>query len=188
MLILGRPGGPQLYDFVKDTYRPVPYAGISRFSPTDPDILWCVEKTYRPKGIRFHKANIHTGLDETVGQVTFEQKQYSPVIDIGFSSRTDKIAVGSRETPLAFMLDPSEPDFSKRVKKLTLPMPLKGMWLSPDGKWLNWFRCYRYEAWRMNLETGKVERSIALGGSHAGGVQDSGYHTIRDSSLLCQRV
>ena len=169
MLILGRRGGPHLYDFRREAYVPSPYAGISRFSPKDPDVLWCVQKTPRPPGVRFHKMNVRTGLDEIAGEIRFDPGDaYSPVTDLGFSSGTDKIAVGLRETPYVFLFDPSKPSASERVRKLKLPMRLKGMRLSPDGKRLLWHRCYWYESWEMDLETGKTRRPMTRGGSHAG--------------------
>ena len=176
MLILGRApgagdgsGGPQLYDFGKDAYVPCPHAGISRFSPKDPDILWCIEKTYNPSGVRFHKVNIRSGLDEVAGEIRFDPgKAYSPVTDLGFSSDTDMVAVGLRETPYVFLFDPGKPELRDRVRMLTLPMRLKGMQLSPDGKRLLWHRCYWYESWEMDLASGALRRPMTFGGSHAG--------------------
>jgi len=55
------------------------------------------------------------------------------------------------------------------VRKIELPMRLKGMGLSPDGNRIFWNRCYWYESWQMDLATGKVTRRPNFGGSHAGG-------------------
>ena len=90
MLILGRPGGPQLWDLHRRTFRVVAQALVSRFSESEPDILWCVEKTRRPTGIRFHRFNVRTGLSEVVGQIEFTSKtRGSGNTDLGFSSGTD---------------------------------------------------------------------------------------------------
>ena len=170
MLILGRPGGPQLYNCLEDTSSPMRYAGISRFSPKNTSLLWAIEKTRRPVGIRFHRIDIATGLDEIAGEIQFDPKKFhSSVTDLGFSSETDRIAVGLRGTPYAFLLDPAKSQMSERVRMITLPMRLKGMGLSPDGKRLFWHRCYWYESWQMDLESGEITRAMRHGGSHAGG-------------------
>ena len=170
MLFPWRTGGPQLYDFQKDEFQLSPYAGTSRFSPTEPDVLWCIEKTRRPEGIRFHKINIRTGMDEIAGEISFEGEAFrTSLADLGFAENTDQIAVGFRESPHVYIFDPAETDPSKRLRHIKLPMRLKGMELSPDGKRLFWNRCYWYEAWEMDLQTGQVQRRSNFGGSHAGG-------------------
>jgi hypothetical protein len=143
-------------------------AGVSRFSPKDPEVLWGVEQA---KGniVRFHRMNIRTGVDEVAGEIAFEgEKGSSPVTDIGFAENTDAIAVGFRETPRVFVFDPTKPP-PQRVRAITLPMRLKGIGLSPDGKRLFWNRCYWYESWEMDLETGEQRLAFQAGGGHAGG-------------------
>ena len=170
MLFPSRTGGPQLYDFQKDEFMLSPHAGTSRFSPKDPDILWCVEKTRRPAGIRFHKINIRTGMDEIAGEISFEGKQFrTSIADLGFAANTDQIAVGFRESKHVYILDPDEREPSKRLRHIELPMRLKGMELSPDGKRISWSRCYWYEGWEMDVESAKIRRALRIGGSHAGG-------------------
>ena len=169
MLILSQSQGPVLYDLQKQTWTPCPFAGISRFSPREADILWAIESTQKPPGMRFHKFNIRTNVDEVAGQIEFDRSKYpSPVTELGFSSDTDMVAVGLRETPCVLLFDPSKPA-AERVRTITLPMRLKGMGLSPDGKRLGFNRCYWYESWEMDLETGKTQLAMTGGGSHAGG-------------------
>lgn len=168
MLVLGG-RGPMLYEFATGTWTPCPYAGISRFSPKDPDVIWCIEQTRQPAGMRFHKVNFRQGLDEVVAQIEFDRSKYpSPVTELGFASGTDAVAVGLRETPCCFVVDPTKPP-AERVRMITLPMRLKGMGLSPDGKRLFFNRCYWYESWEMDLESGKTRLAMTGGGSHAGG-------------------
>ncbi|MHC4716203.1 MAG: fibronectin type III domain-containing protein, partial [Planctomycetota bacterium] len=183
MLIPGAPGGPQLWDLHARTFTTIPFAGVSRFSTTDPDILWCVEKTRRPTGLRFHRLNVRTGLDEIAAAIEFDPKQYRvSITEMGFSSGTDMIAVGLRETPHVFVFDPRVADLSRRIRHLELPMRLKGMAISPDGKRIFFNRCYWYETWQMDLATGRVSRAMRFGGSHAG--SGGGLRLGHDSGLI----
>ena len=183
MLLPGTPGGPQLWDLKKQTYKTIPMARISRFSIKEPHILWCIEKTRKPTGIRFHKLNVVTGVDEVAGEIEYDAKESgNNITELGFSRDTDMIVVGLRETPHVFIFDPREADRSKRVRHVELPMRLKGMDISPDGKRIFFSRCYWYESWQMNLETGQVERAMRFGGSHAG--SGGGMRLGHDSGVI----
>jgi len=48
-------------------------------------------------------------------------------------------------------------DASQRVRRIALPMRMKGAFLSHDDQRVTWSRCYFFQCWQMDLATGKTE-------------------------------
>jgi hypothetical protein len=62
-----------------------------------------------------------------------------------------------KEARALYLIDPWEPAPDRRVRRVPLPMRMKGASLSHNDQRVNWQRCYYFQPWQMDLQTGAVQ-------------------------------
>jgi hypothetical protein len=91
----------------------------------------------------------------------------SVVNELAISPRSGKILWGFRETRHAVLIDPDEPSMERRIRRIELPTRLKGLKFGETDDEINWYNCYTYEHWKLNLNTGWLRHGpVVTGGGH----------------------
>lgn len=140
--------------------------GPSVFSRERPGVIYMLQPVEDRPQITYavRAMNLRTREIETVAEVPTGDAGF----DLGISSWSDLLIVAATGPRVLFLVDPRIPDPAKRVRRIDLPMRMKGALLSHHDQRINWQRCFYFQSWQMDLATGQVQ----LGGNPAYGAHD----------------
>lgn len=110
--------------------------------------------------------NFRTGATTTVADWTSTDHGGA---EFGASPYSDRLVLGLKEGRALYLIDPKTWEPSQRVRRVPLPMRMKGASLSHNDQRVNWQRCYYFQPWQMDLQTGAVQiaRYPTYGGHEA---------------------
>ncbi|NUQ61123.1 MAG: fibronectin type III domain-containing protein [Pirellulales bacterium] len=148
--------GMVIYDFTKGGLRELSgLQGSPVFSRDDPAVMYVLQSA--ESGGQAHyvvrAVDFRTGAATDVADWTSGDSGGAEFVASTFS---DRLALGLKEGRAVFLIDPKEPEPSRRVRRVPLPMRMKGISLSHNDDCVNWQRCYYFQPWQMDLRTGEV--------------------------------
>ena len=76
--------------------------------------------------------------------------------EFGPSPYSGRLILGLKEGRALYLIDPQAPA-DQSVRRVPLPMRMKGASYSHNDQRVNWQRCYYFQRWQMDLGTGAVQ-------------------------------
>ncbi len=149
--------GHVIYDLARGGLREFPdLRGAPVFSRTDPTTMYLLQGSEAAGKVRYvvQSANVRSGATATVADWESPDEGSS---EFGTSPYSDLLILGLKEGRALYLIDPREPVMAKRVRRVPLPMRMKGAYLSDGDTRVNWQRCYYFQRWQMDLATGAVK-------------------------------
>ena len=149
--------GMVLYDFARGGLRELPdLRGAPVFSHSNPSVFYLLQSSARDGKAHcsVQAANLRTGELQVVTEWDSTDEGSS---EFGPSPYSDLLLLGLKEGRALFVLDPHAKDPNARVRRVPLPMRMKGSYLSHEDQRVNWQRCYYFQRWQMDLASGKVQ-------------------------------
>lgn len=149
--------GMTVYDFTTGTIRELPnLRGSAVFSRADPAVMYLLESAETGNNARYviRTANFRTGDSITVADWTSTDQGGA---ELGTSPDSDRLILGLKEGRALYVIDPREQAPDKRVRRVPLPMRMKGCSLSHKDRRVTWQRCYYFQPWHMDLDTGRIQ-------------------------------
>jgi len=130
--------------------------GSPVFSRADPAVMYLLHSS--DAGGQAHyvirAVNFRTGAATTVADWTCADQGGA---EFGASPYSDRLVLGLKEGQAIFLIDPHEPEPGRRVRRVPLPLRMKGASLSHNDQRVNWQRCYYFQPWQTDLQTGVVQ-------------------------------
>jgi hypothetical protein len=148
--------GMTLYDFAAGGLREFPdLRGAAVFNRATPGTMYLLQSS--EAGGKAHylvqSVDVRSG---TVTAVAEWDSEDSGGAEFGASPYSGRLILGLKEGRALYLIDPAEPLAQKRVRRVPLPMRMKGSSFSHDDARVNWQRCYYFQPWQMDLATGEV--------------------------------
>jgi hypothetical protein len=145
-----------VYDLGQGALREFPdLRGAPAFSRADPSLMYLLQ-TSEAEG-KAHYAiqavNLRTGAVSPVADWDSTDGGGS---EFGPSPYSGKLILGLKEGRAIFLIDPAAPA-DQRVRRVPLPMRMKGSSYVDNDRAITWQRCYYFQPWRMDLDTGDVQ-------------------------------
>jgi len=159
--------GMVFYDLGKGEMEEFPEVrGASVFSRERPGILYMLQANNDPQRATYtvRAMDLRTRKIEDVADVPTGEGGF----DLGISSWSDLLIVAGTGPRVLYLVDPRVGDPAKRVRRVDLPMRMKGAILSHNDQRINWQRCFYFARWQMDLATGAVQ----IGGTATYGAHD----------------
>jgi len=148
--------GFTLYDLESGTIRELPeMRGASVMSRTDPSRLYVLESGEADGRAHYVIRVIDFRTGET-GLVAEWDSEDGGSAEFGPSPYSGKLILGLKEGRAIYLIDPDAPP-ERRVRRVPLPMRMKGASLSDDDRSVEWQRCYYFQRWHMDLATGEIQ-------------------------------
>lgn len=150
--------GMVVYDFMRGGMRELPnLRGSPQFSRADPSVLYLQQSSEidstRARYV-IQAANFRTGETQTVADWESTDEGGGEFL---LSPYSDLLLLGLKEGRALFLIDPRVKEANARVRRVPLPMRMKGASLSHNDQRLNWQRCYYFQRWQMDIATGRIE-------------------------------
>lgn len=147
--------GFTVYDLAAGAIREFPdLRGSPVLSRTDPNVMYLLES-----GEREGRAHYTIRAVDLRGGAVSEVAQWdSPdggSAEFGASPYSARLILGLKEGRALYLIDPRA-TVEERVRRVPLPMRMKGSYYSDDDSCVNWQRCYFFQRWRMDLDTGDI--------------------------------
>ena len=149
--------GMVVYDFTRGAMRELAnLRGASVFSRTDPSVMYLLESAEAEGKARYviRAVNFRTGASDLVADWTSTDGGGA---EFGMSPDSDRLVVGLKEGRALYLIDPRAQPADQRVRRVPLPMRMKGAGLSHNDRRVTWQRCYYFQPWHMDLDTGKIQ-------------------------------
>ena len=130
--------------------------GSPVFSRDDPAVMYLLHSREMDGQARYviRAVNFRTGATTTVADWTSADHGGA---EFGASPYSDRLVLGLKEGRALYLIDPKTSEPSQRVRRVPLPMRMKGASLSHNDQRVNWQRCYYFQPWQMDLQTGEVQ-------------------------------
>jgi hypothetical protein len=149
--------GLTIYDLTQGVVRELKdRRGNPVFSRTDPAVMYLLQ-SHEASGQAHYvirSVNFQTGVAVNVADWTSADGGGA---EFGPSPYSDRLVLGLKEARALYLIDPWEPAPDRRVRRVPLPMRMKGASLSHNDQRVNWQRCYYFQPWQMDLQTGAVQ-------------------------------
>ncbi len=148
--------GMVVYDFTRGAMRELAnLRGAPVFSRTDPAVMYLLESTEADGKARYVVRAVHfrTGASASVADWTSTDQGGA---EFGTSPDSDRLILGLKEGRALYLIDPRGQPPDQRVRRVPLPMRMKGAALSHNDQRVTWQRCYYFQPWHMDLDTGKI--------------------------------
>jgi hypothetical protein len=149
--------GLAVFDFTQGTMRELEgLRGSPLFSRSNPGMMYLLESAGANGKMHYtiRSVNFRTGVSVNVADWTSIDEGGAELWASPYSAR---LLLGLKEGRALYLIDPQEPVPSQRVRRVPLPMRMKGASLSHDDQRVNWQRCYYFQPWQMDLATGKSQ-------------------------------
>lgn len=149
--------GSTIYDLTEGVVRELKeLRGNPLFSRSDPAVMYLLQSNESSGQTQYviRSVNFRTGATATVADWTSADGGGA---EFGPSPYSDRLVLGLKEARALYLIDPREPAPDRRVRRVALPMRMKGAALSHDDQRLSWQRCYYFQPWQMDLQTGAVQ-------------------------------
>jgi len=149
--------GMVVYDFTQGAMRELAgLRGAPVFSRTNPALMYLLESDERDGKVRYaiRAVNFRTGASLNVADWTSTDQGGA---EFGMSPDSDRLVLGLKEGRALYLIDPHQEPPDQRVRRVPLPMRMKGASLSHNDQRVTWQRCYYFQPWHMDLDTGKIQ-------------------------------
>jgi hypothetical protein len=127
-----------VYDFTLGAMRELAdLRGASVFSRTDPSVIYLLESAEGEGKARYviRAVNFRTGASGLVADWTSTDGGGA---EFGMSPDSDRLVVGLKEGRALYLIDPRAQPADQRVRRVPLPMRMKGAGLSHNDRRVTW--------------------------------------------------
>jgi len=145
-----------VYDLRQGAMREFPdLRGSPVLSRADPSIMYLLQSAEVDDKARYtiQAVDLRTGA---VSQIAEWDSSDGGGAEFGPSPYSGRLILGLKEGRALYLIDPQAPA-DGRVRRVPLPMRMKGSYYSHDDRRINWQRCYFFQRWQMDLGTGDVQ-------------------------------
>ncbi|MBM3499516.1 MAG: hypothetical protein FJX74_12690, partial [Armatimonadetes bacterium] len=148
--------GFTLYDLSAGAIRELPdLRGAPVMNRTDPSKLYVLQSSEADGKAHYliRSTDFRTGETAVIAEWDSED---SGGAEFGPSPYSGRLILGLKEGRAIYLIDPDAP-VDQRVRRVPLPMRMKGSSFSDDDRCVNWQRCYYFQRWQMDLATGQTQ-------------------------------
>jgi len=144
-----------VYDLGKGAMREFPdLRGAPVMTRADPSVMYLLQSSEADGKAHYviQSVDLRTGAATMVTEWDSTDEGGS---EFGPSPYSGKLILGLKEGRAIYLIDPAAPP-DQRVRRVPLPMRMKGSSYCDEDRSITWQRCYFFQPWRMNLATGDI--------------------------------